>query len=107
MTCWLHKDALVSRLDALISEEADDKAALTHEARQKAEAEVLSDIVANERDEAALTWQAQAQGLPIEHRADISPLAILQCRLITTPHAVPSSGSSTEHAYDIMLAGRR
>ena len=46
-------NALLARLDALISEEADDPAALTHEARQKAEAEVMGDLLAVERDEAA------------------------------------------------------
>jgi len=47
----------------------------------------MGDLLAAERDEAALVWQAQAQGLPVEHRADISPLAILQVRLVTTPRA--------------------
>ena len=94
-------NALLARLDALISEEADDPAALTHEARQKAEAEVMGDLLAVERDEAALVWQAQSQSLLVEHRADISPLALLGLRLITAPRAVPPS-TSAEHAYDIM-----
>ena len=42
---WLHKDALIARLDAEINTEADDKSALTHEARQKAEAEVMGDLL--------------------------------------------------------------
>jgi hypothetical protein len=87
LTCWLHKDTLIAALDCEIASEADDKAALSHEARQKAEAEVQGDLLAVERDECALVWQAQAQSLPVEHRADISPLAILQVRLLTVPRA--------------------
>ncbi|MET4518122.1 hypothetical protein [Bradyrhizobium sp. I1.7.5] len=86
LVAWLHRDALIAALDREISTEADDKAALTHEARQKAEAEVQGDLLAVERDECALVWTAQAQGLPIEHRGgDISPLALLGLRLITAP----------------------
>ena len=87
MVAWLHKDALIAALDREIASEADDKAALTHEAREKAEAEVMGDLLAVERDEAALVWQAQAQNLPVEHRGDCSPLAILQVRLVTAPRA--------------------
>ena len=36
---WLNKDALIERFDA----ESDDQAALSHEARQKAEDEVMAD----------------------------------------------------------------
>ena len=99
---WLHRDALIAALDREIASEADDPAALTHEARQQREAEVMGDLLAVERDEAALVWQAQSQSLPVEHRADISPLALLGLRLITAPRAVPSPGSSPEHAYDIV-----
>ena len=38
---------------------------------------MLGDLLAVERDEAALVWTAQSQGMPVEHRADISPLALL------------------------------
>jgi hypothetical protein len=98
---WLHKDALIRRLDVEIDAEADDKAALTLEARQKAEAEVMGDLLAVERDEAVLVWQAQSQNLPVEHRADCSPLAILQCRLVTAPPVNASPGSSPGHSWVI------
>ena len=88
LTCWLHKSALIAALDREIASEADDKAALTHEARQKAEAETMSDLLATERDESLFVWQAQSRGLPVEHRADISPLALLGLRLVTAPRAV-------------------
>ena len=98
LTCWLHRDAL-------IAEEADDKAALTREARERQAAELQGDLLAIERDESVLVWTAQGQGMPAEHRSDCSPQAILGCQLIAVP-AVVSSGSSPERAgYD--LVGRR
>ena len=106
LTCWLHKDALIKRLDAEIDAEADDKAALTHEARQKAEAEVMGDLLSVERDEAALTWRAIDDKLPVEFRSDINPIAVLQVQLVTVPRA-DVSGTSATHAYDIVGPGRR
>ena len=77
LVAWLHRDALIASLDREIASEADDPAALTHEARQQREAEVMGDLLAVERDESALVWRAQAERMPVEHRADISPLAFL------------------------------
>lgn len=74
---WLHRDALIRPLDAEIDAEADDVAALTHEVRQQREAEVMADLLAVEYDEAALVWRAMDERLPVEHRADCAPLAIL------------------------------
>lgn len=85
LIAWLHRDALIKRFDELIDAEADDKSALSHEAREKAEAETMGDLLDIERQEAELTWLAQSQNLPVEHRADISPLALLGVRLVTTP----------------------
>ena len=101
LVAWLHRDALIASLDREIASEADDPAALTHEARQQREAEVMGDLLAVERDESALVWRAQSERMPVEHRADISPLALLGLRLITAPGAVPSP-TSPELAYDIM-----
>jgi hypothetical protein len=107
LVAWLHKDALIAALDREIASEADDKAALTHEARQKAEAETMADLLAVERDESWFVWQAQSQGLPIEHRADISPLALLGVRLVTTPRADGLLPSSPERAGFNIIGGRR
>ncbi len=81
--------------------EADDATALTHEARQQQEAEVMGDLLACERDESWLVWRGMEERLPVEHRADCSPLAILQCRLETAP-AVNGRGTSPMHAFDIV-----
>jgi hypothetical protein len=91
---WLHRDALIAALSREIDSEADDKAALTHEAREKAEAEVQGDLLAVERDECELVWTAQAQSLPIEHRADINPVALLGLRLVTTPRVNEAPGTT-------------
>ena len=102
---FVHKDALLASLDALVTEEVDDDAALTHEARQQQESDVMGDPLAVERDEAALVWSAMAQNLPVEHRADINPVALLGVRIVTAPRADPSPGTSPMHV--ITFAGAR
>jgi hypothetical protein len=102
LVAWLLKDAVIKRLDAAIDAESDDDAALSHEAREKAEAEALSDILANDRSESFFLALAQSQGMQIGHRSDISPLALLGLRLITAPRAVPSPMSSREHAINFV-----
>ncbi|MET4036505.1 hypothetical protein ABIB94_008102 [Bradyrhizobium sp. JR7.2] len=105
LTCWLHKSALIAALDREIGTESDDPASLSHEAREKAEAEVMGDLLDIERQEAALVFQAQQSLLPCEHRADISPVALLGLRLVTAPRPdLPRT--SPEHGYDI-VGGRR
>ena len=105
---WLLKNELIKRLDAEIATEADDAApALTHEARRQREAEVMGDLLAVEYDEAALVWRAIDEKLPVEHRADCAPQAILQCRLVTAPPVNPSPGTSPDHAFYIVQPWRR
>ena len=56
----------------------------------------MSDLIAVQREESFLVRQAQAQGLPVEHRADMSsPLALLGLRLVTTPRAGPPPNVAT------------
>ena len=105
LTCWLHRDALIKRLDAEISAEADDGAALSHEQRQQAEAQVMGDLLSVERDEAWWVWQAQSDNLPCEHRGDISPLALLGLRLVTTPRAPDGPSSPSQAGYNL-IGGR-
>ena len=103
--CWLNRDALIAKLDEEISAEADDKSALSHAERERHAAEVATDLLAIERQEAALVWAGMEQGLPCEHRSDCAPQAILQCRLITVAPRVAAPGSSVDHALDI-IGGR-
>jgi hypothetical protein len=88
--CWLHKDAVLARLDAECDASSDDAAALTDAQREKAIAQISADCMAVERAEAALVWLAQERGMGISHREDCSPLALLGLQLIATPN-VPSS----------------
>ncbi|UPT87969.1 hypothetical protein HAP41_0000002070 [Bradyrhizobium barranii subsp. apii] len=94
LVAWLHRDALIAALDREISTEADDKAALSHEARQVAASEAQGDLIDIERQEAELVASAQIAGLPIEHRGDINPLALLGLRLITAPRPDASPETS-------------
>ena len=43
----------------------------------------------------------------IDWRADTSPQALLGVRLVNVPRANPSPGTSLEHAFEIVMPGRR
>jgi hypothetical protein len=45
-----------------------DAAALSHQAREKAEAEVMADLLSLKRDESFFVRRAQAERLAVEHR---------------------------------------
>ena len=105
---WLHHHALLAAIDKEIAATADDKAALSHTDRELRLAEVLADMLATEREESALVWRAMDEKLPVEFRADINPVAILQVQLITT--ATPNGHqepTSPMHAWDFVFGGRR
>jgi hypothetical protein len=87
LIAFLHKPALIAALDRQIEDEADDGASLSHEDRQRRESEAQGDLLATEYVEAELVFRAQSAGLPVEHCADISPLALLGLRLVTAPRA--------------------
>jgi hypothetical protein len=105
---WLHRDAIIKQLTALIDSESDDRAALSDGDRELRLSEVESDILATERTEAALVLAAQSQQLPVEHRADINPVALLGVTLVTTPRATIGPSTSAL-AFDIVqpYGGRR
>jgi hypothetical protein len=105
LAAFLLKPTLISALDALVDEESDDANSLTHEARQQREAEVMGDLLSVEREESALVWLAQSQNLPCEFRHDISPVALLGLKLITTPRA--TNAASTPELASFDLAGGR
>ena len=94
---WTFKDALVKRLDAEIDANSDDPNSMSPEERERRSAEVLGDIIDIEMQEATMVFAAQRSGIAVEQRPDITPLALLGCRLITTPRAAPAVGSSVEH----------
>ena len=100
--CWTFRDALVAKLDREIDAEADDKNFLSVEARQQAEAEVQGDLLAVEREECWFVWAAQAQGLQIEHRPDVSVAALLSITLVTAPRGAALPVSSPELAINFV-----
>jgi hypothetical protein len=106
LVAWTFKGALIAALDAEIDAAADDPASLSSEDRQQREAEVISDILANDRDESWLTWRAMDERLPVEFRADCSPAAILSVQVVTVPRAATLPGSSVEHAMLSITEGR-
>ncbi len=72
-----------SKLEAAIEEESDDSAALTDEQRAEKIAQIDGDLLAVERQEAEAVWLAQRQGLGVEHRPDISTLALLGLEMVS------------------------
>ena len=95
LVAWIHREALLARIDAEIDALCgDDKAALSPADRERRTSEVASPLLDAERQEAAAVWAAIEQSMPVSFRAGTAPLAILQCRLGAAPHANPSPGSS-------------
>jgi hypothetical protein len=103
---WRNKDSLMKLLDGLIMAESDDAAALSQTDRELRTAEVMGDLLSVERDEAALVFRAQGEGLKAEHRPEISPLALLGVALVSVPRATPGP-TSPGHAYDVVYGARR
>ncbi|MGJ5180393.1 hypothetical protein ACQR16_24495 [Bradyrhizobium oligotrophicum] len=78
---WLHRDALVARLEREIDAITDDVAALSPQDRERKLSEIAQDKLAIERSEASLVWSLQRDGLPVEHRTDADPRAVLGVEL--------------------------
>jgi hypothetical protein len=98
--CWMFEAEMLAKLDAVLDSsysEADDEA-LTVEARHQRITELTAQLIDVERQESFLVWRAMDERLPVEHRADCAPQALLQCRLVTAPRVVPTMGSSPQHA---------
>jgi hypothetical protein len=90
MFATVMRDQLIAWADTDLDAAADDANALTPEQRQVQEATITSDMLATERQEAALVWKAMADDLGnVAHRSDCSPLALLGLRLVASPRAAP------------------
>ncbi|WP_456822667.1 hypothetical protein [Bradyrhizobium sp. USDA 4502] len=77
LLAWLFEAEIVQKLDTLIDECADDDEALMAEQRRERETEIERDMLATAREEIALIDHAQKQGLSVDHRLDVSVLALL------------------------------
>jgi hypothetical protein len=97
---WLHRDALIKRLEVEIDSKSDDKRALSHAERERQQAELQTALLDIERQEAELVFHAMSESKKVEHRPEISPIALLAVELVTRPGDL-SSGSSREHVYDV------
>lgn len=78
---YLHRDALVARLEQEIDTLADDAAALSVDARAEKLAEISQDRLLAERAECALIAKLQAEGAAVEYRADADVRAVLGIEL--------------------------
>lgn len=77
LIAWLHKDALIAKLEREIDSVADDSSALTAEERRKRLHALRADILQVERDEESLIEAIERTGAPILRRADADPRAVL------------------------------
>lgn len=77
LVAWLMREQMTKLLDAEIDALSDDKAALTDDQRAKLLVQISNDMLATEREEAALIERAAEAGMTIVHRPDIDPRALL------------------------------
>lgn len=88
---WFDPDRMIARLDEELTEEAGSYTeALTDVDRQKAEAEVLGDLLECERTEVGLIELAATRGTNISYRSDTNPQALLAVQLVMQGQARPS-----------------
>jgi hypothetical protein len=102
---WTFRDALIAKLDALIDAESDEGSAMSHEVREQRAAEVASDLLDIERQEAALMFTAWGDGVNIEPRGDLDPVAVLNVELVSARASIAET--TPGHAYDVAGARRR
>ena len=74
---WLHRDAIVAKIEAQINEVADDANALTAEQRTEQIGEIERDRLAVQREEEYWIGKAIDVGMTILRRPDADPRAVL------------------------------
>ena len=67
---------------------------------------MTADLLSEERDECALVWRAQSENLPVEHRPDINPIALLGVKLTTAPRAAAAAETSIVVLADAAMTDR-
>ena len=91
-----YKTAVLKSLEAMIPEGPQ---ALSLRQREVLLAEIDRDRLRVELEEACLIWTMQAGGDNVEHRADISPLALLSVRLVTAAAVSPSPETTPGYSW--------
>ncbi len=76
-TAWLHRDALVAKMDAEIGASADDALAIKSADRIKKASHLRSLLLAAEREEEGLVVYARGDGIIVARRPDADPRAVL------------------------------
>lgn len=76
--CWLHRDQLISSIEAEIEQNADDKEALTESERAEKIKKAKDALLADARAEEQLIVTAEAAGFAIARRENADPRAVLQ-----------------------------
>ncbi len=74
---WLHKDIIVTKLEAAIDEAADDDNALTFEERSKQLDRIAREKLSAEREEEHALEHAKLNGALVLRRPDADPRAVL------------------------------
>lgn len=106
--CWLHRDALIAKINAGLDEAADDKAALSQEQREQMKAQINSDMLATERREAACMGrrsEGRDPGLQADYDADGrdrrgAPQRTARSRHPARPETMPSRSCSPPEGGD-------
>ena len=62
----------------------------------------MGDLIHAERIETELVFRGRREGLAIEHRSEVSPLALLNLVLVTRPAAGPLPPTSPAMAIDVL-----
>ena len=97
--CWMFRKEMIAKLQGMVTE---SDGAVSREDREIEEARIAGLLLEAERREAACIWAAEAKdGTIIDFRSTTAPQAAIGVRLVTRPHA-PQSGTSPEHAIDIV-----
>ncbi|ARN81833.1 hypothetical protein [Methylocystis bryophila] len=78
LVAWLHRDALIARVEREIDENSDDRSALDPGQRKSLRAELEAALLAAERIEEAAIVAAEAAGVLIVRRADADIRSFLE-----------------------------
>jgi hypothetical protein len=107
LVAWLHRDALLAKIEAAIIEQSDDAAALTTLQREQQSAQIASDRLEVERQECSLVWRMQHDGAAVEFRSDTDIRAVLGIALEITDQPQGAFGMAAAYSHIIEILGPR
>ena len=98
---WLNKSALVQRITEELGARDTPALSLSVADREVATAKAAEALLLVERQEAAAMFRAWHDGLSLQPRPDLAPLAVLNLQLAST--AASKGGTTLGYAYDIVV----